>query len=168
MRVFNLRWHIVREMELNGQEVLVENSARVVATPPARNISMAKAILKVTLTNANGLDHLAFLSLSQKKQAASVGDIMLQDGSLIYPTDLTEEQKATAIGVVAYLYKYQTRVGETVRTKLGRNAKDLVLALKNANAGSYVTWRLLCPCFLKIYLLNLLKAKSPQSGSKIF
>ena len=64
---------------------------------------------------------------------AALGDIMLNDGTLVKADDITEEQKAQAIGVVAFLYKDQDRVGADVRAKLGRDAKGLVLALKNAD-----------------------------------
>lgn len=66
---------------------------------------------------------------------AALGDIMLSDGTLVHPDDITEEQKAQAIGVVAFLYKDQSRVGQSVKTKLGRDATGLVLALKELALG---------------------------------
>ena len=70
---------------------------------------------------------------------AALGDIMLSDGNLVKPGAITESQKAQAVGVVAYLYKDQTRVGEAVKTKLDRDAKGLVLALKNASSDG-IAW----------------------------
>ena len=67
---------------------------------------------------------------------AALGDIMLRDGTLVKADAITEEQKTQAIGIVAFLYKNQDRVGQSVRNKLRRDATGLVLALKNASSGA--------------------------------
>lgn len=69
-----------------------------------------------------------------------LGYIMLKDGTVVWRGNMTEQQKADAIGVVVYLYRNQSRVESAVRDKLGRPAKGLVLALKNA--AENVAW---CP-----------------------
>ena len=69
---------------------------------------------------------------------AALGDIMLNDGTLVKADAITDAQKAQAIGVVALLYKDQSRVSQSVRDKLGRDAKGLVWALKKA--GNEVSW----------------------------
>lgn len=67
-----------------------------------------------------------------------LGYIMLKDGTVVWRYNMTEKQKADAIGVVVYLYRDQSRVESAVRDKLGRPAKGLVLALKNA--AENVAW----------------------------
>ena len=67
-----------------------------------------------------------------------LGDIMLKNGKVVWRYNMTEQQKADAIGVVVYLYRDQSRVESAVRDKLGRPAKGLVLALKNA--AENVAW----------------------------
>ena len=65
---------------------------------------------------------------------AAVGDIMLSDGKLISKdATLTDNEKKKAIGIVTYLYKDQSRVGQSVKSKLGHDAIGIVLALKNAS-----------------------------------
>lgn len=67
-----------------------------------------------------------------------LGDIMLKDGTVVWRYNMTEQQKADAIGVVVYLYRDPSRAERAVRDKLGHPAKGLVLALKNA--AENVAW----------------------------
>lgn len=69
---------------------------------------------------------------------AVLGDIMLSDGKLISKdATLTRNEKSKAIGVVAFLYPNQDRVGQSVKDKLGHDATGLVLALKNASSTKF-------------------------------
>lgn len=72
----------------------------------------------------------------------ALGDIMLKDGTLVKPDAITSDQQANAIGVVAYLYTDDSRIGNGVKTTLATNGVTapcgLVLALKNANEGSAI------------------------------
>ena len=74
---------------------------------------------------------------------AALGDIMLSDGTLVKADAITEEQKAQAIGIVAFLYSDARGPKDGVRNALAakkqNNPTGLVLALKNAGTG-IVTW----------------------------
>ena len=74
----------------------------------------------------------------------ALGDIMLKDGTLVKPDAITSDQQANAIGVVAYLYTDDSRIGNGVKTTLATNGVTapcgLVLALKDANRGE-AHWR---------------------------
>ena len=74
---------------------------------------------------------------------AALGDIMLRDGTLVKGDAITEEQKAQAIGIVAFLYSDARGPKDGVRNALAakkqNNPTGLVLALKNAGTG-IVTW----------------------------
>lgn len=72
---------------------------------------------------------------------AEVGDIMLKDGKCLTPGNfLSEYQKDNAIGVVVLRYYSQDRVGASVKAKLGRNARGLVMAPDDV--GLPVPWSL--------------------------
>lgn len=72
---------------------------------------------------------------------AEVGDIMLKDGKCLTPGNfLSEYQMDNAIGVVVLRYYSQNRVGASVREKLGRDARGLVMAPNDA--GLPVAWSL--------------------------
>ena len=76
----------------------------------------------------------------------ALGDIMISNGKIVKPdalsTYLTSHTEAKAIGVVAYLYTDDSRIGNGVKTTLATNGVTapcgLVLALKNANGGSTI------------------------------
>ena len=63
-----------------------------------------------------------------------LGDIMLSDGTLVKASSITSEQKAQAIGVVAYLY------GETNACSSKAGTHGLVMALKQPGSSS-IAWR---------------------------
>lgn len=75
---------------------------------------------------------------------AALGDIMLADGTLVKADAITEEQKAKAVGIVAFLYNADRQPKDGVKNALAakgqNNPTGLVLALKNADAGAKVTW----------------------------
>ena len=66
---------------------------------------------------------------------AALGDIMLSDGTLVKADAITEEQKAQAIGIVAFLYSDARGPKDGVRNALAAKgqtkATGLLLALKN-------------------------------------
>ncbi len=78
----------------------------------------------------------------------ALGDIMISDGKIVKPdnlsTYLTSNTTAKAIGVVAYLYTDDSRIGNGVKTTLATNGVTapcgLVLALKNVDSGNKVYW----------------------------
>lgn len=73
----------------------------------------------------------------QEISVRALGDILLSSGEWVPFTDeITEEQKADAVGVVAYLYKNGDK---KVTLPNGTSATGLVLAL--TNAGSNIAWR---------------------------
>ncbi len=69
----------------------------------------------------------------------ALGDIMLSDGSFVKPSEYAATGETKAIGVVAYLYTDDSRVGNGVKTALAAKGEStphgLVLALKNAGSG---------------------------------
>ena len=75
----------------------------------------------------------------------ALGDIMLKDGTLVKPDAITSDQQANAIGVVAYLYTDDSRIGNGVKTTLATNGVTapcgLVLALKDVYSSGKVYWR---------------------------
>ena len=79
----------------------------------------------------------------------ALGDIMISDGKIVKPDALSEyledNTDAKAIGVVAYLYTDDSRIGNGVKTTLATNGVTapcgLVLALKNVYSGNKVYWR---------------------------
>lgn len=79
----------------------------------------------------------------------ALGDIMISDGKIVKPdalsTYLANNTTAKAIGVVAYLYTDDSRIGNGVKTTLATNGVTapcgLVLALKNVDSGNTVYWR---------------------------
>lgn len=74
--------------------------------------------------------------VKKEKFVHELGDILLSSGEWVHAAEVTDEQKAEAVGVVAYLYKEGDR---RVTLPNGTSATGLVLALKNV--GSSIKWR---------------------------
>lgn len=108
---------------------------------------VGEATVTFTATTADGVTMQKTVKLTINKvqvphdyTKAEVGDIMLKDGKFLTPGNLFQYQKDNAIGVVVLRYYFQDRVGASVKAKLGRDARGLVMALNNA--GSMVAWSL--------------------------
>lgn len=107
---------------------------------------LGEANVTFTATTADGvtMQETVKLTINQVQvphdyTKAEVGDIMLKDGKCLTPGNfLSEYQKDNAIGVVVLRYYSQDRVGASVRAKLGRGARGLVMALNYA--GLPVDW----------------------------
>lgn len=107
---------------------------------------LGEATVSFTATTADGMtmQKTVKLTINQVQvphdyTKAEVGDIMLKDGKCLTPGNfLSEDQKDNAIGVVVLRYYSQDRVGASVRAKLGRDARGLVMDLHDA--GLPVDW----------------------------
>ncbi len=109
--------------------------------------------LIVTLTVADWNEGTVFevstrkliIGTDERYRDAALGDIMLSDGTLVKPSAITTEQQAKAIGIVAYLYEDESRIGNGVKNALAANGVTapcgLVLALKSmCDNDHYVYW----------------------------
>ena len=109
---------------------------------------LGEATVSFTATTADGMtmQKTVKLTINQVQvphdyTKAEVGDIMLKDGKCLTPGNfLSEYQMDNAIGVVVLRYNSQDRVGASVRAKLGRDARGLVMA--PYDAGLPVVWSL--------------------------
>lgn len=109
---------------------------------------LGEATVSFTATTADGMtmQKTVKLTINQVQvphdyTKAEVGDIMLKDGKCLTPGNfLSEYQMDNAIGVVVLRYNSQDRVGASVRAKLGRDARGLVMA--PYNVGLPVAWSL--------------------------
>ena len=109
---------------------------------------LGEANVTFTATTADGVTMQETVKLTINKvqvphdyTKAEVGDIMLKDGKCLTPGNfLSEYQMDNAIGVVVLRYNSQDRVGASVKAKLGRDARGLVMAPNDV--GLPVVWSL--------------------------
>ena len=105
---------------------------------------LGEATVTFTATAADGLtmQKTVKLTINQVQvphdyTKAEVGDIMLKDGKCLTPGNfLSEYQMDNAIGVVVLRYYSQDRVGASVKAKLGRDARGLVMAPYDLGLGA--------------------------------
>lgn len=107
--------------------------------------------LRITITVADWNEGEEFIVKNEEVndgfdiyKNVELGDIMLSDGTIVsHNAELTEEQKAQAIGIVATLYSKGAKLKDGVRKALAdkgvKHPHGLVLALKNIGSYAWAT-----------------------------